>query len=378
MNAQFDMSSLPLNILGELMKMAKPHDPNATFRFVGGCVRDVVLNRIPKDFDIVTDTTADTLEKMGLENVGKHFPVYLYDSSIGHIEVAVARSEEKVGTGHKGFITTPTGNYEDDRVRRDLTMNAMMVDADGVLYGWEEGMKAITTKTMEQVSEKFAEDPLRVFRVARFAAQLGPDWTVCPRLLETMRKMQPELATLPPDRVREELKKVVVSKAPARFFEVLRASECLSPWFSEIGSWGRVMAAVQYGTKQGWEFDQFMIGIATAMEEPETFLTRLGFSAAVIKVPNFIQHYDLQLEDPRSFGIREMVGIINRSRGVLTLEQMLDCYLMDKHPDSTAFLLACHKAMKATDMTGVMGRSDAEDRLVASVAEVGKNWKQTQ
>jgi len=89
---------LPLYMLKKLKQMAYMFDPRADFRFVGGCVRDMLLDRKPKDFDVVTNTTAETLQQMGLENVGKAFPVYLYqDPTYGQIEIAVARSEEKMG-----------------------------------------------------------------------------------------------------------------------------------------------------------------------------------------------------------------------------------------------------------------------------------------
>jgi len=367
----FDIKSLPLCILEELEQMAKPHDSNATFRFVGGCVRDTILGRKPKDFDIVTNTTADTLEKMGLENVGKFFPVYLHNTNYGHIEVAVARSEEKVGAGHKGFVTTPTGNYEDDRVRRDLTMNAMMVDAAGTLYGWEVGYEAIAAKTMEQVSNKFAEDPLRVLRVARFAAQLGADWTVSPRLVKTMWQMQPELATLPPDRVREELKKVFASMAPHRFFEVLKASDCLSPWFPGLTqNFHVVTSMISYGATNNWTFEQFMIGIG-AVTDPD-FLIHLGVGKAERKAVHYLQIYKEKMKKARQCDSFTLVQIVKCSCGILSLEQLLDCVLMDNYADSKDYILKCQDAIKAVDMNGVTGVDDAMARMDMAVTKVSK------
>ena len=129
---------LPLYILKQLQETARQFDPEAEFRFVGGCVRDMMLGRDPKDIDVVTNTTADTLEQMGLENVGKAFPVYLYqDPTFGQMEVAVARTEIRQGTGHGGFRTTHTRDFREDMLRRDLTINALMVDVNGVLHDSE-------------------------------------------------------------------------------------------------------------------------------------------------------------------------------------------------------------------------------------------------
>ena len=369
---QTTMSTLPLYILGVLEGLAGMYDQTASFRFVGGCVRDTLLGRKPKDYDIVTNTMADTLEKMGLENVGKAFPVYLYkDEHYGQIEIAVARSEEKVGLGHKGFETTPTGNFVDDMARRDLKINALMVDSKGRLIGPAGAMEQIESKILENVSEKFGEDPLRVFRVARFAAQFGSEWKVSLKLTEIMLKMQSELATLPPDRVREEFKRAMAGKAPSRFFEVLRDSQCLSPWFPELEqNFHVVTSVVSYGAFQDWTFEQFMIGIG-AVTDP-AFLVRLGFGKAERKAVHYLHIYRDKLKKAKQCDSFTLVQIVKCSRGILTLEQLLDCVLMDRYNSSKQYILDCQGAMKAVDMTDVTGVDDAMERMEAAVIKVSQ------
>lgn len=367
-----DVTSLPLYILEKLENWAKPHDPNASFRFVGGCVRDTLLGHKPKDYDVVTNTSSKILEKMGLEDVGKAYPVYLYqDEKYGQIEVAVARTEEKTGIGHKGFETTPTSNFEDDVVRRDLTVNALMVDVNGDLTGSPKALEHIKSKILENNSDKFGEDALRVFRTARFAAQFGPDWQLSPQLLSIMKEMQGELASLSSDRVREEFRRAMGGKSPARFFAVLRISHCLSPWFSELEqNWNGVMVVVYYGGVQDWSFEQFLIGIGGVLSNPNQLMTRLNIGNAEKRAIHYIQTYKALLENPKQYDTSVIIQLIQNSRGILPLDKLLDCALSGGHTDSKNFLLACQEAMRRTNMEGVTGKEEALERLLVEVKKV--------
>ena len=369
---------LPLYMLKKLKQMAHTFDQQADFRFVGGCVRDMLLGRKPKDFDVVTNTTADTLEKMGLENVGKAFPVYLYqDPTYGQIEIAVARSEEKTGVGHKDFDIVPTGNFEGDMVRRDLNVNAMMVDADGKLFGPQEALQNIKDKTLQNVSEKFAEDALRVFRVARFSAQFGSEWRVSPDLLEMMHQMQPELQYLPADRIREETKRALVGKVPMRFFEVLREGGCLEPWFSEFEqNWSQISESVDYGHQNGWDFDLQIVGIESQLLIPDSLNNRLGLSNQIKQAAQFVKKNRENIKQAKTLPKEAVVGIVQSgTRGAFGFAQLLDCALLGANPESKDFLLKCAEAIKSTDMTGVTSRNEATERLVGAISKVGHSKK---
>ena len=367
------IATLPLHILKALEGEAKRFDPDARFRFVGGCVRDLMLGRKPKDFDIVTNTTSQVLERMGLENVGKAFPVYLYkDPQLGQMEVAVARTEEKTGLGHKGFSTVPTGDFEDDMVRRDLTINAMAVDSDGVLYGPENAFEQLESKTLQNVSDKFSEDPLRVFRVARFSAQFGPGWNVSESLKHQMQKVQSELSTLPPDRVREEFRKAMAGKRPASFFEALRVSGCLDPWFTEIfHGWDEVVPVLDYGTENKWTFEQFLVGIGSVLQTSDSLLNRLGIKEQVKRAVHYVKANKNKLAAPTGQDKAEVVRLVQSgSRGVFGFGELLDCAFLGQNEESKRYLLACQQALNTADMTGVKGREEAEQRQVEAVSKV--------
>lgn len=371
------LAVLPLRILKQLTEQASQFDPKAEFRFVGGCVRDMLLGRKPKDVDVVTNTTPEVLTKMGLENVGKAFPVYLFaDSEYGQIEVAVARSEEKTGLGHKGFESIPTGNFQDDVVRRDLNINAMAVDAEGRLHAPEAALEQIESKTFDNVSEKFAEDPLRVFRVARFAAQFGAEWKVSPKLNALMHQMQHELETLPADRVREEFRRALAGKAPINFFKVLMDGGCVEPWFPEIEqNWERLAEVLHYGAGR-WDFDQFLVAIGSTMQTPDSLMNRLGISEGIKKAVHYVKANRPKLQSAKQQSKEEVVRLVQMGgRGVLSLEQLLDCALMGQNPESSDYLLACQDAMKQANMEGVKGREDASARLVSAISKIAMATK---
>jgi tRNA nucleotidyltransferase (CCA-adding enzyme) len=205
---------------------------------VGGAVRDVLLGREVGDRDwVVVGSTPEQMQRLGFTPVGRDFPVYLHPHS--HEEYALARTERKQGRGHRGFDVhaEPTVTLEEDLRRRDLTINAIAQDADGKLIDPFGGEQDLRQKTLRHISAAFAEDPLRVFRVARFAALL-PDFTVATETLELMRAMAAagELRELSAERVWQELHKALAAAAPLRFFSVLADSACLADWFADIAT----------------------------------------------------------------------------------------------------------------------------------------------
>jgi len=203
---------------------------------VGGAVRDVLLGRPLGDRDwVVVGSTAAEMQQRGFTPVGRDFPVFLHPET--HEEYALARTERKQGRGHRGFVVhaEPTVTLEEDLQRRDLTINAIAQAPDGALIDPFGGVADIKRRVLRHVSEAFTEDPLRVFRVARFAAVL-PEFGVAQETLALMRGMSAagELRDLSAERVWQELSKALAAPAPERFFVVLSDSGCLQDWFADI------------------------------------------------------------------------------------------------------------------------------------------------
>src|SRR3990172_11164315 len=190
---------------------------------VGGVVRDRLLGLTVKDCDwVVVGATPEQMESLGYKPVGKDFPVFLHPET--REEYALARTERKAGRGYKGFVVraAPEVTLEDDLRRRDLTINAMAEDTDGTIIDPFHGREDLEAGILRHVSPAFVEDPLRVLRVARFAARL--DFQVAEETIALMREINAtgELTVLTPERVWQELQRALGESRPRRFIEVLR------------------------------------------------------------------------------------------------------------------------------------------------------------
>ncbi|MDR3378958.1 multifunctional CCA addition/repair protein [Cupriavidus basilensis] len=214
---------------------------------VGGAIRDALLGLSSQDRDyVVVGATPAEMEAQGYKPVGKDFPVFLHPRT--REEYALARTERKTAAGYKGFsfYCAPDVTLEDDLVRRDLTVNAMAqaVGDDGALtgpvidpYG---GQRDLAARLFRHVSDAFAEDPVRILRVARFAARFN-DFTVAPETLVLMRRMVEagEVDALVAERVWQELARGLMEARPSRMFEVLRECGALARLLPELDRlWG--------------------------------------------------------------------------------------------------------------------------------------------
>lgn len=208
---------------------------------VGGAVRDGLLGLPPSDRDwVAVGGTPEQLLAAGYRPVGRDFPVFLHPQT-GE-EVALARTERKSGRGYHGFQfhAAPDVTLEQDLARRDLTINAMARDEDGRLvdpYGGERDLRA---RVLRHVSDAFVEDPVRLLRVARFAAR-WPDFSIAPETMALMRRMvaDGEVDALVPERVWQELSRGLMEDHPARLFEVLRETGALERLLPEVARlWG--------------------------------------------------------------------------------------------------------------------------------------------
>lgn len=207
---------------------------------VGGAVRDGLLD-IPvfdRDWVVVGATPAELLA-IGYQQVGKDFPVFLHPDT--HEEYALARTERKSDHGYTGFTccAAPDVTLEEDLLRRDLTINAIARSSEGVLIDPYQGVADLQAHVLRHVSDAFAEDPLRVLRVARFAARFAHlGFSIAEETLELMRHMahSGELAALTAERVWQETEKALQSQHPQVYFQVLRDCDALAVLFPEINA----------------------------------------------------------------------------------------------------------------------------------------------
>jgi tRNA nucleotidyltransferase (CCA-adding enzyme) len=208
---------------------------------VGGAVRDALLKRPVNDRDwVVVGATPEQMLAQGFNPVGKDFPVFLHPST--HEEYALARTERKTAPGYHGFVfhTALEVTLEEDLCRRDLTINAMAQDADGTLIDPHGGQRDLAARVLRHVSPAFAEDPVRILRLARFAARFG-DFTVAPETQALMRQMVEagEVDALVPERVWQELSTGLMEASPRRMFDVLRDCGALARLLPEVDRlWG--------------------------------------------------------------------------------------------------------------------------------------------
>jgi tRNA nucleotidyltransferase (CCA-adding enzyme) len=208
---------------------------------VGGAVRDELLGLPVQDHDhVVVGATPDEMIARGFTPVGKDFPVFLHP--ITHEEYALARTERKTAPGYKGFLfhAEPDVTLEEDLVRRDLSINAMARAEDGTISDPFGGREDIQKKIFRHVSAAFAEDPVRILRVARFAARFT-DFTVAPETNALMQQMvrEGEVDALVPERVWQEIARGLMEAKPSRMFEVLRDCGALARILPELDAlWG--------------------------------------------------------------------------------------------------------------------------------------------
>lgn len=212
---------------------------------VGGAVRDRLLGLPVQDRDhVVIGATPEQMLAKGFRPVGKDFPVFLHPRTSE--EYALARTERKTAPGYKGFLfhAAPDVTLEEDLVRRDLTINAIAQTEDGTLIDPFGGQRDLAARVFRHVSDAFAEDPVRILRLARFAARFV-DFTVAPETGALMQSMVAagEVDALVPERVWQELSRGLMEQQPSRMFEVLRQCGALARLLPELDSLWRMPQA---------------------------------------------------------------------------------------------------------------------------------------
>ena len=213
--------------------------------YVGGCVRDRLMNLSSKDIDCcLVGMSAEKFIELfpNAFKRGSFFPVF----DLAGYEIALARKEEKISEGHQGFNTfTDNVTLEEDLIRRDITINSIAIDilTEEIIDPFN-GQEDIKNKIIRATSEHFIEDPLRVYRVAQFASRFNFD--IDKDTLNLMRNMKNELNTISVERVFEELIKALSSNKPSVFFNVLRSTDLLDVHFKEINDLIGIIQPIEY------------------------------------------------------------------------------------------------------------------------------------
>ena len=241
---------------------------------VGGAVRDELLGLPVQDRDyVVVGATPEEMVKLGFKPVGKEFPVFLHPGT--HEEYALARTERKIARGYHGFefYAAPEVTLEQDLARRDLTINALAKDESGAVVDPFNGATDLKAGVLRHVSAAFAEDPVRILRVARFAARYG--FAVAPETLVLMRRMvaDGEADALVPERVWQEAARGLMEKEPSQMLRVLRECGALARVAPEIdalferGEPGETaLAALAAAAREGGSLEVRFAALARALD----------------------------------------------------------------------------------------------------------------
>jgi tRNA nucleotidyltransferase (CCA-adding enzyme) len=286
---------------------------------VGGAVRDEMLGLPVQDSDyVVVGATPDEMVKLGYRPVGRDFPVFLHPQT--HEEYALARTERKTAPGYHGFTfhASPEVTLEEDLQRRDLTINAMARDEAGRLIDPHHGSEDIGLGLLRHVSPAFAEDPVRILRVARFAARFG--FSVAPETQALMLQMVQagEADALVAERVWQELAKGLQEKTPSTMFAVLRECGALARVLPQLdalydeGGAEAALHALDAAAKQGASLDVRFSALTRALEPEavEAFCTTIKAPAGCRDLAVLAARHGHALADAAGLDAEELLGLL--------------------------------------------------------------------
>ncbi len=314
-------------------------------------MRDQLLGIPSQDRDwVVVGESPQTLLNLGYQQVGADFPVFLHP--LTSEEYALARTERKTGPGYRGFsvLSGPEVTLEEDLIRRDLTINAMALDCQGRLIDPFGGEADLNSRTLRHVSSAFAEDPLRVVRVARFMARFAPlGFTIAPETQTLMGQLANSgaLQELTPERVWMETHKALLSPSPSLFFKTLHHTHALQEIFPELAALvGQEQVAKYHPEGDAWEHTLLSLEAATQLsDKPEIRLAALlhdlgkGLTPAE-QLPHHCGH--------EAYGAREVASLCQRLKipksfkklATMTARHHLHCHrLQEMRPNRIVKLL---------------------------------------
>ena len=269
--------------------------PGSTF-LVGGAVRDLLLQRPVGDRDwVVVGSTEEKMLRAGFSQVGKAFPVFLHPQT--QEEFALARTEKKISAGHTGFeVNADQGvKLDEDLARRDLTINAIAVDDHNQVIDPFKGVQDIENRVFRHVSDAFREDPLRCFRVARFAATF-PEFTIAEETLDLLNEMADELYELPAERVWQEFSRAMQQDAPEKFFKLIHEACIENPWFSDFDV-AQLSSAM--GNARREATNEMLFSWYLEPDQVTTFLSKLKTPNRVLRVATCVSRYGKILQKYR-------------------------------------------------------------------------------
>ena len=311
---------------------------------VGGAVRDQLLGLPVRDRDhVVVGATPDDMLRQGFRPVGKDFPVFLHPKT--QEEYALARTERKTAPGYRGFVfhTAPDVTLEEDLVRRDLTINAIAQAEDGTLTDPFGGIADIQNKVFRHVSDAFGEDPVRILRLARFAARFDT-FTVAPATMALMRQMvaNGEVDALVAERVWQEVAKGLMEARPSRMLAVLQECGALARIVPELQVDAHLLQVIDRAAGAGHElcvrFAVLMLAVPVA---------QINALSERLRVPNDCRELAVMAAREQAvvagalaLGADELVSLCERCDGLRKPQrfvQMLNAIACDVQADDPAF-----------------------------------------
>ncbi|MEG0820677.1 MAG: hypothetical protein RR101_01010 [Burkholderiaceae bacterium] len=288
---------------------------------VGGWVRDTLLARAgratqPGDRDwVVVGATPQELIAQGFRPVGKDFPVFLHPRT--QDEYALARTERKTAPGYKGFTfhAEPSVTLEEDLVRRDLTINAMAMDETGAITDPYGGQRDLQARVLRHVSAAFVEDPVRILRVARFAAQF-PDFSIAPETLALMREIvaRGEADALVAERVMQEVARGLMQARPSRLVEVLRQSGVTERLYPELTALDAAAAALDRAAAAGLPLAAryaVFLSAANSSQAAQSIAERMRAPSDAAQLARLLA--DLRERLATASGAKERVALLERA-----------------------------------------------------------------
>jgi len=311
---------------------------------VGGAVRDQLLGLPVKDHDhVVVGATPEDMLRRGFRPVGKDFPVFLHPKT--QEEYALARTERKTAPGYRGFVfhTAPDVTLEEDLVRRDLTINAIAQAEDGSLTDPFGGIEDIRNKIFRHVSDAFGEDPVRILRLARFAARFDT-FTVAPATMALMRQMvlDGEVDALVAERVWQEVAKGLMEARPSRMLTVLQECGALERILPELTINEHLLQVIDHAASAGHDLCVRFAVLMLAVP-----LGRINALSERLRVPNDCRELAVMAAREQAavagalaLSAEELVRLCERCDGLRKPQrfvQMLDAIACDVHAQDTAF-----------------------------------------
>lgn len=297
---------------------------------VGGAVRDAMLRLEGADRDwVVVGATPEAMAAQGFQAVGKDFPVFLHP--VTHEEYALARTERKTAPGYRGFVVhaDPGVTLVEDLARRDLTINAMARASDGTLIDPHGGAQDVSQRVLRHVTEAFREDPVRILRLARFAARF-PDFTVAEATSQLMRDMvaHGEVDALVSERVWQELSRGLLSERPSRMLQVLHDCGALARLVPEWGDAQPLHEAIDEAARQQAPLAVRWAVVCHRLQEATlaALHERLRVPVPCRELAEVLVREQAALREPAALSPQEVLALLHRCDAFRRPERLSDVF----------------------------------------------------